>query len=91
MHANLALIPATGAHRQPAERLAQRVLLYADELYRVPPVYRQVRAKQGIGHLSHGGRDFILRAGESVRFAGAKDVALISPLHSESLVLELFE
>jgi len=73
--------------RQPSQRL----FLYANELYRVPSVYRQVRTRHGIAHISHQGQDFIVRPGEALALEKGKDVALVSPLHSESLVLELFQ
>lgn len=81
---------ATSRSRAKEAQLAQRIFLYADELYRVPPVYRQARTRQGVAHISHGGRDFIVHSGESINLARAGDVALVSPLSGESLVLELF-
>lgn len=69
---------------------AQRLFLYANELYRVPSAYRQVRTQHGIAHVSYAGKDFIVCPGEALRLAPGKDIALVSPLHSESLVLELF-
>jgi len=50
-----------------------------------------VRTRHGIAHISHQGKDFIVRPGEALRLERGKDVALVSPLHSESLVLELFQ
>lgn len=70
---------------------AQRLFLYANELYRVPAAYRQVRTRCGTAHVSHQGKDFIVRPGEALQLERGKDVALVSPLHSESLVLELFQ
>lgn len=71
-------------------RLTQRIFLYPNELYRVPATYRQVRAQQGIAHISHGGRDLIVMPGESIALAQIADVALVSPLRNGVLVLELF-
>jgi hypothetical protein len=65
--------------------------LHPNELYRVPASYRQVSAQRGIAHISHGGKDFIVRAGECFSFENDTDIALVSPLRSESLILELFE
>ena len=70
---------------------SQRLFLYANELYRIPSTYRQVRPRHGIAHISHRGQDFIVRPGEALRLEKGKDIALVSPLHSESLVLELFQ
>lgn len=74
----------------PHGQLAQRILLHPDELYRVPPTYRQVRTSHGVAHISHGGRDLIVRAGESANLEQSTEVALVSPLHRELLVMELF-
>ena len=75
------------AGRQPAQRL----FLYANELYRVPSAYRQVRPRHGIAHISQHGQDFIIRTGEWLTLDRTADVALVSPLYSETLVLELFQ
>ena len=75
----------------PGSRLTQRIYLYADELYRVPSVYRYARTSQGTAHISHAGKDFVVRSGEWVTLGRGRDVALVSPLYSESVILELFE
>jgi len=92
MKSTLALIsrqtsPMGGASHP---QLAQRILLHPDELYRVPPTYRQVRTSRGVAHISHGGRDLIVRTGESATLEQSTEVALVSPLHREPLVMELF-
>jgi hypothetical protein len=94
MKPRLALVPFSGSQRcrsDKKERPVQRILLHPNELYRVPPSYRQVSARRGIAHISHGGKDFVVQTGESLSFEGDDDIALVSPLRSESLVLELFE
>lgn len=94
MNKHLALVSTQGSaiiHAPQGARLTQRVLVQANELYRVPPTFHHVRVKQGIGHISHGGRDFIICPGDLLDLQRIKDVALVSPLQSESLVLELFE
>lgn len=92
METKLALISSNGQQTSGTDQgvLAHRIFLHANELYRVPATYRQVRTSRGIAHISHGGKDFVLQAGESTTLARTADVALISPLHSETLVLELF-
>lgn len=93
MRGVLGLVAASAAQQGKQEIVSQpnqRLFLYANELYRVPAAYRQVRTRHGIAHISHQGKDFIVRPGESLRLEKGKDVALVSPLHSESLVLELF-
>lgn len=93
METHLTLVPSATAQpgcRDQTAQLTQRIFLYADELYRVPASYRQVRTSQGIAHISQAGRDFIVPTGECVMLARGADMALVSPLHGESLVLELF-
>lgn len=94
MQMDLALVPTMmtqHSSRNLDEQPTQRIFLYPNELYRVPPSYRQVRARHGVAHLSHHGRDFIIHTGESLTLDRAADVALVSPLFSETLVLELFQ
>jgi hypothetical protein len=69
--------------------VSQRLLLYADELYRVPAEYRRVRAVAGRAHITHAGQDIILEAGREAHLSAAKDVALVSALKCDALVLEL--
>ncbi len=93
MNNQLALVSSTRwppVRIEQGVRLAQRILLHRGELYRVPPRYRQIRAEQGMAYVSHGGKDFIVGQGESVRFDGANDIALVSLLCGESLIVELF-
>lgn len=94
MQTDLALVPTLATQysgRNKGEQPAQRIFLYPNDLYRVPPSYRQVRARHGIAHISHRGQDFIIRTGESLNLDHNADVALVSPLVSETLVLELFQ
>lgn len=94
MHTQLALIPsqmAVQSRRNQAARLTQRLFLYANELYRVPSFYRQLRTRHGIAHISQGGKDFIIHPGEWLTLTPRAGIALVSPLSSESLVLELFQ
>jgi hypothetical protein len=94
MNTSLAFVPSfleqTRRFAQ-GSRLAHRILLHPDELYRVPPSYSQVRTVCGIAYISQDGQDWIVPPGEAHRFAGTKDVALVSPLRGEALVIELFE
>ncbi|MEZ4870048.1 MAG: hypothetical protein R3C14_52455 [Caldilineaceae bacterium] len=92
MERSLALVAASTACRNGQEgQLAQRVFLYPNELYRVPPTYRQVRARHGIAHIAQNGRDFVVLPGECVSLAQSADAALVSPLRGQALVLELFQ
>ncbi len=93
MDMQLALVTSSdtqhGSQPQGAQ-LAQRIFLYANELYRVPSSYRQARTQQGIAYISQNGRDFVVLTGECVNLDQGADVVLVSPLRKESLILELF-
>lgn len=78
-----------GRHIQGAQ-LAQRIFLYANELYRIPSAYRHARTQQGIAYISQGGHDFVVPTGEGINLDRDSDVVLVSPLRKESLILELF-
>ncbi len=94
MDTHFALIPSVStqhASHVDGSWLAQRIFLYADELYCVPPGYRCARTHQGIAHISHGGKDFIVQSGEWINLDRKAGVALVSALRGESLVLELFK
>jgi len=94
MAIDLALVSASAAQQggcAQGARLTQRIFLYPNELYRVPSTYRQVRTRNGIAHISHGGRDLIVQPGECVSLDHVTDAALVSPLRGETLVLELFQ
>ncbi|MBX3012209.1 MAG: hypothetical protein KF832_11915 [Caldilineaceae bacterium] len=92
MPTQLSLVPTALASspRHCGSQLTQRILLYPNELYRVPSSYRQVRTAQGVAHISHHGRDFVVHPGEWLCLERSTDVALVSPLRSEAVVLELF-
>lgn len=85
---------ASAATQKDSQAIAvqpsQRLFLYAHDLYCVPSAYRRVRTRHGIAHISHQGKDFILHPGEALTLERGKDTILVSPIHSDSLVLELF-
>jgi hypothetical protein len=92
MHTDLELVSAIDRKRHcrdQAARPVQRLLLYADELYRVPSFYRQVCIEQGVAYISQNGRDFIVPTGEGIALNGGKEAILVSPLGGKSLVVEL--
>lgn len=80
------LQPAQTAARS---RAIQRVLLYANELYRVPTEYRLLRVVSGRALVTHNARDMILGAGCEARLQAGRDAALVSPLRGETVVMEL--
>lgn len=101
MNAHLSLVSSTvsspvscpvSRHSPGAKelQLRQRIFLYPSELYRIPPIYRQIRADQGTAYISQGGKDFVVSTNEWVKLERSTDVALVSPLRSEILILELF-
>jgi hypothetical protein len=74
---------------QAIQKLMQRILLYPGELYRIASHHRRVRVVQGAAYLSYSGKDYIVQPGEAVSVKGACDMALVSPMRSEALVMEL--
>lgn len=72
------------------EQPKQRLLVYSGELLRLSSAHRQLQVVQGTAYLSHGGIDYIVGAGEGVTLAPTNDMALVSPVQSEALVIELF-
>lgn len=85
MRTHLALI-RPGKQASPHQRL----FLYPSELYRVPASYRQLRVVEGTAFVTHAARDLILGAGRTVELKSGKDVALVSALYNENLILELY-
>jgi len=69
---------------------SQRILIYADELYRLPIPVCHVRAVRGIAYITFAGDDIILHPGECMALDTAPDRALVSPLGNAALTLELF-
>lgn len=88
MDAELSLI-----HPKPGDettRPRQRILLYRDELYRVPPCYETLRVIAGVALVTQGTRDLILSPGHEAQLKRNQDVALVSALRGSQLVVELY-
>jgi hypothetical protein len=88
MKANFRLI-SPAQHPAP-QAVLQRVLLYPDELYRVPDSYGKLRVVAGIALVTQAARDLIIGPGHEARLDRGHDVALISPLRSDQLIVELY-
>jgi hypothetical protein len=91
MRTQLALIQSE-SQRAPSRQGSprQRLFLYPHELYRVPDSYRQLRVVTGTALVTQAARDLILGAGQTAALESGQDVALISALRDQSLVLELY-
>lgn len=76
--------------KDEAQRASQRLVLYADELYRVPTDYAAMRVVAGAALVTHAARDLILSAGSEAALQQGKDAALVSPLRGETVVIELY-
>lgn len=88
MKHGLALIqPARQGCHSPAQ---QRILLYADELYRVPARYGRLRVVSGNALVTHNARDLILGPGRETSLRPGLDVALVSTLRGDAAVIELY-
>lgn len=87
----LALISAQRLAGPPQRTpIAQRLVLYAGELYRVPTSYRALLVQTGTAYITQAGHDRILQSGQALQLDSAADVALVSAMRSEQVVLELF-
>lgn len=80
----------TGRFRLP-ERPIQRLVVYSDELYRVPASYHRLRVQAGIAYVTQDGQDRILRRDQEMQLDGEADVALISGIGEAPVILELFD
>ncbi len=92
MHDSLALVSPMRRQRPLLEtQIAQRLVLYRGELYRVPAEYHMLRIKSGTAYVTQAGQDRIVNGGQMTLLEANADVALISVLAGEPVVLELFQ
>ncbi len=91
MNQNLALVSPMHSERYPAQaQLAQRLMFCRGELYRVPACYPLLRIQAGTAYVTQAGQDYILYSGQELFVDRADDVALVSGLGNEPVILELF-
>jgi hypothetical protein len=83
----LSLAPGSSTEKRS---LAQRLLLYRGELYRVPPCYERLRVVEGVAFVTQAARDRILPPGHEMALEHHADVALVSPLRGDRLIVELY-
>ena len=88
MNTTLTLVTGKPTSGQP--QVSQRLLLYRNELYRVPASYHKVRVITGTAFITQSAHDFILGPGHEASLQHSGDVALLSPLRNDPLVVELF-
>ena len=68
-----------------------RLLLYQDEVYRLPRAAREVRVLAGRAWLTVAGEDVFVTPGEQLSLSARKDGALISALGQLPLILEIYQ
>jgi hypothetical protein len=88
MNATLALASSPIHSGQP--HLTQRLVLYAGELYRIPSTYQKVRVVSGTAFVTQAARDHVAGPDREIELQPKGGVALISPLCTDSLVVELY-
>lgn len=66
-----------------------RVMLLRREIYRVAQNYRELRVRSGRAWITMDGHDYILKRGEEIALQSTGDGAVVSPLGSAPLVIEL--
>jgi hypothetical protein len=81
---------APGLSPKGKTSLAQRLLLYRGELYRIPASYERLRVVDGVAFVTQAARDRILTPGHEMALEHHADIALVSPLRGEQLVVELY-
>ena len=92
MNHSLSLVSSVRMGRFPwLAQLAQRLVLYHGELYRVPTCYRLLRIKAGMAYVTQAGQDRILLGGQGLELERTSDMALVSGIGDEPVILELFE
>jgi hypothetical protein len=78
--------------RFPAQpHLAQRLVLYRGELYSVPPHFRLLRVTTGVAYVTQSGQDHIVRSGQELHLTRVADLALVSGVDGEQVIVELFD
>ena len=66
-----------------------RLVLYRDEIFRVPGASTCIRVLSGNAWLTVDGQDIIVAGGETASVRSKKDFALVSTFDSNPLVFEL--
>jgi hypothetical protein len=91
MNGSLSLVSPRPVERaQLQAQITQRLVLYRGELYRVPVCYQLLRIKAGIAYITQAGQDRILSIGQELQLDSTADMALVSGIGCEQVVLELF-
>ncbi|RIK42830.1 MAG: hypothetical protein DCC55_07610 [Chloroflexi bacterium] len=65
-------------------------MLYRGELYRVPASYQRLRVVDGVAFVTQAARDRILTSGHEMALEPHGDIALVSPLRGNQLIVELY-
>ncbi|MCB0208759.1 MAG: ParB N-terminal domain-containing protein [Anaerolineae bacterium] len=81
---------SSGFGEQPAALVPMlRLVLYKNEVCRIPQSYSEVRVVSGNAWVTMNGRDMFLVRGERANLGSSEDVVLISALGKTPLVLEV--
>jgi hypothetical protein len=92
MNQTLSLVPPVPIGYFPLQvQLVQRLVLYHGELYRVPVRYCLLRITAGRAYVTQAGQDYSLRRGQELGLDSTADVALVSAIGGEAVILELFD
>ena len=74
---------------QSSTQVILRLVLYQDEVYRLPEDCQAIRARSGRAWVTFAGRDIVLESGEEARFGSGKDFAVVSCVGQAPLVVEI--
>jgi hypothetical protein len=70
--------------------LIVRLILYRDEVFRLPAASRWVQVASGVAWLTIPGKDILLKSGESTWLLTDREMILVSALGRVPLVLEVW-
>jgi len=76
--------------RLESASLMVRLVLYRDELFRLPAASRWVQVASGVAWLTVPGKDILLKSGESLWLLTNEDMILVSALGRVPLILEVW-
>jgi hypothetical protein len=74
----------------PQDQVSLRILLYQNELYRIPANYQRLRVVSGTAFVTQAAHDFVLGPGYEATLQRNADFALVSPLRTSPVVVELY-
>jgi len=76
------------SNNSSADKVTLRIVLYKDEVARLPRDHRRLVVREGVAWITREGEDTILRAGDNVTFRRGKWATVVSAIDGP-LVIEV--